>query len=127
MAYNDHPMSSSRLVFSTGAGRLCPECTRPLADCRCRRSKPAQPAVPTGDGIVRVGRETKGRKGKGVTVVKGVPLAHDDLEALATKLKKRCGCGGTVDAGVIEIQGDHRDLLVQELAGLGYTVRRSGG
>lgn len=120
-------MSSNRLVFSTGAGRLCPECTRPLAECRCKRSKPAQAVAPTGDGIVRVSRETKGRKGKGVTVIKGVPLAGDELEALATKLKKRCGCGGTVDAGGIEIQGDHRDLLLEELGKLGYTVRRSGG
>lgn len=119
---------SSRLVYSTGAGRLCPECTRPLAECRCKRSKPAQVAPPPpGDGIVRVGRETKGRKGKGVTVIKGVPLAGDELEALATRLKKRCGCGGTVEAGTIEIQGDHRDLLVQELGKLGYTVRKSGG
>ena len=119
---------SSRLVYSTGAGRLCPECTRPLGECRCRRSKPAQAAPPPpGDGIVRVGRETKGRKGKGVTVIRGVPLAGDELEALATKLKKRCGCGGTVEGGTIEIQGDHRDLLLQELGKLGYTVRKSGG
>jgi len=120
-------MSSNRLVFSTGAGRLCPECTRPLAECRCKRSKPPQPVVPAGDGIVRVSRETKGRKGKGVTVIKGVPLGGDELEALATRLKKRCGCGGTIDAGNIEIQGDHRDLLVEDLGKLGYTVRRSGG
>jgi len=74
-----------------------------------------------------VGRETTGRKGKGVTTVRGVPLAGDALEALATRLKKRCGSGGTVDGGVIEIQGDHRDLLVDELGKLGYTVRRAGG
>lgn len=123
-------MSNSRLVYSTGQGRLCPECARPLADCRCKRSKAAQPAAvapPKGDGIVRVGRETKGRKGKGVTVITGVPLAGEALEALATQLKKRCGCGGTVDGGIIEIQGDHRDLLVEHLGKLGYTVRRSGG
>jgi translation initiation factor 1 len=106
---------------------LCPECTRPLAECRCNRSKPAQPVVVPGDGIVRVGRETKGRRGKGVTVIKGVTLGGEELEALATKLKRRCGCGGTVDAGVIEIQGDHRDLLIEELGKLGYTVRRAGG
>jgi translation initiation factor 1 len=120
-------MSDARLVYSTGQGRLCPECARSIAECRCKRSKPAQPAVPSGDGIVRVGRETKGRKGKGVTVITGVPLAEPELEALATKLKKRCGSGGTVDGGVIEIQGDHRDLLVAELGRLGYKVRRSGG
>jgi translation initiation factor 1 len=83
--------------------------------------------APRGDGIVRVGRETKGRKGKGVTVISGVPLAGDALEELATRLKKRCGSGGTVDGGVIEIQGDHRDMLVTELGKLGYTVRRAGG
>jgi translation initiation factor 1 len=122
-------MQKNRLVFSTGTGRLCPECARPITDCRCRRSKAAQPVAlaPKGDGIVRVGRETKGRKGKGVTVITGVPLAGDELEALATRLKKRCGSGGTVDGGAIEIQGDHRDLLVEELGKLGYVVRRSGG
>jgi translation initiation factor 1 len=123
-------MTASRLVYSTDQGRLCPECTRPLADCRCRRSKPAQPAAAaahSSDGIVRIGRETKGRKGKGVTVIRGLPLASDELAALATRLKRRCGSGGTVEAGVIEIQGDHRDLLLEELGKLGYTVRRAGG
>jgi translation initiation factor 1 len=122
-------MQRNRLVYSTGTGRLCPECGRTSVECRCRRSKPATatPTVPQGDGIVRVGRETKGRKGKGVTVISGIPLAGDELGALATKLKKRCGCGGTVDGALIEIQGDHRDLLVEELGKLGYTVRRSGG
>jgi translation initiation factor 1 len=118
----------SRVVYSTGQGRLCPECGRAVADCRCRRSRPAQPAPPPpGDGIVRVGRETKGRKGKGVTVVSGLPIGDDALEELATRLKKRCGSGGTVQGRTIEIQGDHRDLLVAELGKLGYTVRRSGG
>jgi len=122
-------MANARIVYSTGQGRLCPECARPVAECRCRRSRPAQPqaVVPKGDGIVRVGRETKGRKGKGVTVVTGVPLAGQELDALATRLKKRCGSGGTVHEGVIEIQGDHRDLLVEELGRLGYAVKRSGG
>jgi translation initiation factor 1 len=122
-------MQKNRLVFSTGTGRLCPECARPISECRCKRSKAAQPGAlaPKGDGIVRVGRETKGRKGKGVTLITGIPLAGDELEALATRLKKRCGSGGTVDGAVIEIQGDHRDLLVDELGKLGYVVRRSGG
>jgi translation initiation factor 1 len=121
-------MASTRLVYSTDRGRLCPECGRPVEDCRCRRSKPAQaPATAKGGGIVRVGRETKGRKGKGVTVVTGVPLAGQALEELATRLKRRCGSGGTVHSGVIEIQGDHRDTLVAELGKLGYAARRSGG
>jgi translation initiation factor 1 len=76
---------------------------------------------------VRVGRETKGRAGKGVTVVTGLPLGQAQLETLATQLKKRCGSGGTVRDGVIEIQGEHRDLLVQELTKLGYAAKRSGG
>jgi translation initiation factor 1 len=76
---------------------------------------------------VRVGRETKGRKGKGVTVVTGLPLAGAALDELATRLKKRCGSGGTVRGAVIEIQGDHRDVLVAELAKLGYQAKRSGG
>jgi translation initiation factor 1 len=76
---------------------------------------------------VRVGRETKGRAGKGVTVVTGLPLAQAQLEALASELKKRCGSGGTVRDGVIEIQGEHRDILVQELTKLGYQAKRSGG
>ncbi len=122
-------MSNTRLVYSTGQGRRCPECARPLAECRCKRSRPAPAAAaaPQGGGVVRVGRETKGRKGKGVTVITGVPLAGDALDELATRLKKRCGSGGTVDADVIEIQGDHRDTLVAELGKLGYTVKRSGG
>ncbi len=122
-------MQKNRLVFSTGTGRLCPECARPITDCRCKRSRAAQPlaVAPKGDGIVRVGRETKGRKGKGVTVITGLPLAGDELESLATRLKKRCGSGGTVDGAMIEIQGDHRDMLVEELGKLGYVVRRSGG
>ena len=117
-------MSSQRIVYSTGVGRRCPECGRSTEDCRCRRIRPAAPA---GDGVVRVGRETQGRKGKGVTVIRGLPLAGDALAELATRLKKRCGSGGTVDGGLIEIQGDHRDLLVEELGKLGYRVRRAGG
>jgi translation initiation factor 1 len=76
---------------------------------------------------VRVGRETKGRKGKGVTVITGLPLGSAELKELAKGLKSRCGSGGTVKDGVIEIQGDHRDLLVEELGRRGWTARRSGG
>jgi translation initiation factor 1 len=76
---------------------------------------------------VRVGRETKGRAGKGVTTVTGLPLAMAHIEALAAKLKKRCGSGGTVRDGVIEIQGDHRDLIVAELLKAGWPAKRSGG
>jgi translation initiation factor 1 len=77
--------------------------------------------------VVRVGRETKGRRGKGVTVVMGVPLSGAALDELGARLKRICGSGGTVKDGVIEIQGDHRDRLVEELAKAGWTVKRSGG
>lgn len=111
------------LVYSTSHGSMCPRCGRAVTQCACRVATPA----PRGDGVVRVGRETKGRKGKGVTVVTGLPLGAEDLAALATRLKKRCGSGGTVKDGVIEIQGDHRDLVVAELTGLGMNVKRAGG
>jgi translation initiation factor 1 len=112
-----------RIIYSTGIGRRCPNCLRALKECVCRKGTPGKAA----DGIVRVSRETQGRRGKGVTVVSGLGFATADLEALATQLKKRCGSGGTVDADRIEIQGDHRDTLVAELAARGWTVRRAGG
>ena len=93
------------------------------------RSKPPreEPGVPDGDGIVRVARETKGRKGKGVTLVSGVPLAPKELKALAKRLKARCSAGGAIKDGVIELQGDQRDTVVAELQAQGYTVKRAGG
>ena len=101
---------------------MCPSCGKPLTYCTCKQAK-----VPIGDGNVRVGRETKGRKGKGVTIITGVPLGGAELQALATHLKKRCGSGGTLKDGVIEVQGDHRDLVVEELQKRGWSVKRSGG
>ena len=79
------------------------------------------------DGPVTVARETKGRKGAGVTVVRGLALVDKDLKVLAKKLKRRCGTGGTLKDGVIELQGEHRDAVVAELERLGHDVRRSGG
>ncbi|MEN6427348.1 MAG: translation initiation factor Sui1 [Phycisphaerales bacterium] len=111
------------IVFSTEHGRMCPGCGQPIAECVCRK----QQMIPQGDGIVRVSRETKGRKGKGVTLVTGVLLDEAGLQKLATELKRRCGAGGTVKGAVIEIQGDHRDLLAAELAKRGYSVKRAGG
>ncbi len=84
-------------------------------------------SAPASDGVVRVSRQTKGRKGKGVTLVTGVPLAGDDLKELAKKLKQRCGSGGTVKNGVIEVQGDHRDVVVEQLSEKGWNVKKSGG
>lgn len=114
---------AARIVYSTGIGSLCPNCRRPVRDCVCPKGAPGA-AKP---GAVRVGREVKGRAGKGVTTVSGLPLAMSDIEALATRLKKRCGSGGTVREGVIEIQGDHRDVIVGELIRLGWPAKKSGG
>jgi translation initiation factor 1 len=115
------------IVYSTGMGRICPGCLRPVADCVCKTAKAADARNVARGGAIRVGRETQGRKGKGVTVISGLPLAADALGQLATQLKKRCGSGGTVRDGLIEIQGDHRDVLVAELNRLGWAAKRSGG
>jgi len=113
-----------RRVYSTDHGRMCPVCDRLIAACRC---KPKGPAGPPTDGVVRVSRSTKGRKGKGVTIITGVPLQGDDLKTLAKTLKARCGAGGAIKDGTIEIQGDHRDALVALLEAKGWTVKRAGG
>lgn len=115
--------SNNRLVYSSGTGRICPECSRPIAACICKK-KSSQRAS---DGIIRISRESKGRGGKTVSVVVGVPGGDDAIKAIAGELKRRCGTGGTVKDGVIEIQGDHRELLLTELAARGYKVKTAGG
>ena len=112
------------LVYSTDRGRLCPGCGKAAGHCGCR---PGPAKAPAGDGIVRVSRETKGRKGAGVTLVRGLPLPPEQLKELAGRFKQKCGSGGTVKDGVIEIQGDHRQLLLGELAGLGFKAKLAGG
>jgi len=104
---------------------MCPACRQPLSQCVCVAQNAA--AAPAGDGIVRVSRETAGRKGKGVSVVRGLPLQGEELAQMARELKAACGSGGTVKDGVIEIQGDHRDKLMLHLQAGGYTVKRVGG
>ncbi|RYZ00504.1 MAG: translation initiation factor Sui1 [Comamonadaceae bacterium] len=115
--------SSGGLVYSTEAGRMCPGCRRPVAQCTCGKAAPP----PAGDGIVRVSRETKGRGGKAVTLVRGVALDEAALAALGKDLKAACGSGGTVKDGVIEVQGDHADKLVGLLTQRGMRVKRAGG
>lgn len=110
------------LVYSTDTGRMCPACRQPIAACTC-----GQKPVPVGDGIVRVSRETKGRAGKGVTLVKGLALDAAALIALAKQLKAACGSGGTVKDGVIEIQGDHCERVIEWMQRDGRTVKRAGG
>jgi translation initiation factor 1 len=114
---------NTRLVYSSEHGRSCPACGKPLNRCSCGK-KATHPPL---DGIVRIGRATKGRKGKGVTVITGIPMEDGPLKGLARTLKQKCGSGGTVKAGTIEIQGDHRELLTAELQAMGYTVKRAGG
>jgi translation initiation factor 1 len=109
------------LVYSSEQGSMCPVCRFPVASCVCRGTN-----APRRDGVVRVGRETQGRKGKGVTVISGVALDSAALAALAAELKRKCGSGGTVKDGTIEIQGDHRDALVRELETRGWKVKRAG-
>jgi len=111
------------LVYSTDRGRLCPDCGLGVGNCRCRTPE----VMPPGDGVVRIGRETRGRKGAGVTIIGGLALASEELAQLAGALKKKCGTGGTVKGGVIEIQGDHRQLLAAELVGRGFKVKLAGG
>jgi len=113
----------ARTVYSSAQGRVCPHCRKPVAHCICRSA----PRAPKGDGVVRVRREVGGRRGKTVTTISGVPRPEHELAALAAELKRRCGTGGSVKDGVIEIQGDHRDVLVAELESRGFSVKRAGG
>ena len=109
-------------VYTTESGRICPKCGQPVDRCICKKT-----SHPIGDGVVRVHRESKGRKGKTVTLITGLPLAEEPLRALLSELKRRCGTGGALKDGVLEIQGDHRDLLVEELKRRGYAARKAGG
>jgi translation initiation factor 1 len=102
---------------------MCPECRRPIAQCICGPKKSRPPT----DGIVRVFRETKGRGGKNVTVIKGLVLKPDELARLGKELKTSCGSGGTVKDGVIEVQGDHCDRVIETLKAQGWNVKRAGG
>jgi translation initiation factor 1 len=117
-------VSRDRLVYASEHGRICSGCRRPKNECVCKGQHAPTPA---GDGIARVRRETKGRGGKTVTTIGGLPLAPDDLRALAKELKRQCGTGGSLKDGVIEIQGDHADKLVSELTRRGHKAKRAGG
>jgi translation initiation factor 1 len=113
------------IVYSTGVGRICPGCRRPAPECVCRDTK-GRSLAPT-VAPVRVSRQVQGRGGKAVSVITGLPLEAGALAQLAGELKRRCGSGGTVREGCIEIQGEHRDTLVAELAKRGYEAKKSGG
>lgn len=100
--------SGTGLVYSTDAGRMCPACRQPVAECRCGSARAAPPAP----GKVRVSLETKGRGGKSVTVVRGLPLDPAALAALGKQLRMACGSGGTVKQDVVEVQGAHLDTVL---------------
>ena len=117
------PQGPGGLVYSTGSGRMCPACRQPVADCVCDKTASA----PAGDGVVRVSRETKGRAGKGVTLVKGLALDAAALAQTAKQLKAACGSGGTVKDGVIEVQGEHCERVIEHLTKQGWKVKRAGG
>lgn len=111
------------LVYSSELGRMCPGCGMRVSECACRNvSSPS-----AGDGIVRLRRETKGRGGKAVTIISGLPLDPNGMKVLAGDLKRRCGTGGTLKDGTIEIQGDQRHILQQELERRGFRVKMAGG
>jgi translation initiation factor 1 len=115
-------------VYSTEKGRLCPKCGRPIAQCVCKNGvHPQENATFPRDGIVRVQRESKGRKGKTVTLISGVPLTGEALRDLLSDLKRLCGSGGTIKNGAIEIQGDHREIIFEALKKSGYNIKKAGG
>ncbi|MFC1827485.1 translation initiation factor Sui1 [Thermodesulfobacteriota bacterium] len=111
------------LVYSTDTGRTCPTCGHPAKQCCCNKEKTQQ----QGDGVIRVSRQTKGRKGSGVCLLTGVDLGEAELKKLAKQLKKKCGAGGAVKNGIIEIQGDQREILVDTLIKLGFKAKLAGG
>ena len=112
----------SGLVYSTDAGRMCPDCRQPVASCICKAQ-----TLPKTDGVVRVSLQTKGRGGKSVTLVKGLPLDALALAAMAKQLRAACGSGGTVKDGVVEVQGDHVTTVMAALQKQSYVVKRAGG
>ncbi|MDX1489833.1 MAG: stress response translation initiation inhibitor YciH [Pseudohongiellaceae bacterium] len=117
-------MKNSRKVYSTESGRLCPKCEQPIDSCQCQQQGYETPAP---GSTVKIKRETKGRKGKGVTLIENIPVSEGDLAKLAKTIKAKCSSGGTVKSGVIEIQGDHRQAIKEYLQGQGYNVKLAGG
>ena len=111
-----------RVVYSTEHGKICPGCSIPVKQCTCRKQ-----AKPIGDGNVRISRETKGRKGKGVTLVKGLAMDAATLKLMGKKIKTMCGSGGTVKKGIIEIQGDHIERILDYLKEQGIKAKQAGG
>ena len=112
---------SGGLVYSTTSGRMCPACRQPISHCTCKVR-----VLPAADGVVRVSLQTKGRGGKSVTLVKGLPIDAAALAVLGKQLRAACGSGGTVKDGVVEVQGDHVVTIMATLQSQNYNVKRSG-
>ncbi len=119
-------MSNSRLVYSSESS-ICPGCHKPLRKCKCRLVQDNGNPRQVVDPQIRISRESKGRKGKGVTLISGLEMNDADLKSLAKKLKALCGSGGTVKNTTIEVQGDHRDQIKLELDKHFKNVKLSGG
>jgi translation initiation factor 1 len=120
-------MDNSRLVYSTESGKICTSCQQPISKCSCKKKKSRSPTNIKVDGIVRIQREVKGRKGKAVTTLSGFQINAAELKDLAAQLKRLCGTGGSVKDGVIIIQGDHRGTLITELKDRGFKAKIAGG
>ena len=117
-------MAHKDKVYSTDHGRHCKDCGLPKLTCACCQKTPS---MSLGDGIVRLQRQVKGKKGKPITLVSGLPLQSRELKALAKELKNACGVGGSINGSDIIIQGDKREHLKQLLEIKGYSVKLSGG
>ena len=124
-------MAKSRLVWSSESGRICPDCSKPVSSCTCKKKKKNEGSKATRsypeDGVIRIMRETKGHKGKTVTIIGNIPLKNNDLKEFAKKLKTRCGTGGSIKDGEILIQGDHRQVILDDIIKQGYRAKLAGG
>jgi translation initiation factor 1 len=118
-------MNDSRLVYSTEPGRVAKK--RSKSKQSVSKGQKSNRAADLQDGIIRIRREVKGRKGKQVTVVSGLPTTDDSLKRAAARLKRTCGSGGSIKDGCVIIQGDHRDKVLSELRKQGYSVKMAGG
>ncbi len=115
--------NKSQIVYSTEGGKTCPSCGNPVDRCTCDNDKSQIPS----DGVVRIRREVKGRKGKPVTIISGIPVTLDELKEISSELKRKCGSGGSVKENEIIIQGDHRNTIMNFLTTKEYTVKKAGG
>ena len=120
-------VDNSRLVYSTDSGRICLDCGKTAQKCSCKRKKANLQSNIQSDGIIRIRRELKGRKGKTVTTISGFQEGTDDLKRIAKNLKSRCGTGGSIKSGIIIIQGDHKQTIQMELQKQGFKVKLAGG